>query len=71
MKIFLFCIMITASDNQLIYQYKESFASRFECERQAYFEAEKNGAGDNKSSNYYCGTSEQFVKKYIKNSPSS
>lgn len=65
MKIFLFCIMVTASDSQLIYQYKESFTSRFECERQAYFEAEKNGSGDNKSVNYYCGTSEQFVRKYL------
>ena len=51
--------------SQLIYQYKESFTSRFDCERQAYFEAEKKGSGDNKSSNYYCGTSEQFVRKYL------
>lgn len=68
MKIFIFCIM-TMLDGQVInYQYKESFTSGFECNKQAQVEMGKMAMKDNsdmQNIEFFCGTADQFVGKYL------
>lgn len=68
MKIFIFCIMTMIDGPATTYQYKESFTSAFDCNKQAQIEMEKmskQDTSDMKNVEFFCGTSENFVRKYL------
>lgn len=68
MKIFIFCIMTMLNDDVITYQYKESFTSGFECLKQAEIEADRmrtKDTSEQKDIEFFCGTSKQFVSKYL------
>ncbi len=66
MKIFMFCIMTLTDGNTTIYQYSETFNSKFACQNQARIEAAHASfpSSDFKNVNFVCDTKEN-LKNYI------
>ena len=66
MKIFMFCIMTLTDGNTMIYQYSETFNSKFACQNQARIEAAhiSESTADMTSVTFVCDTKEN-LKNYI------
>ena len=66
MKIFMFCIMTLVDGNTMIYQYSETFNSKFACQNHARIEAAYaiGLSKDMTSVNFVCDTKEN-LKNYI------
>ena len=66
MKVFMFCIMTLADGNTMIYQYAESFTSKFACQNQARIEAKHTSKPnpDMTSVTFVCETKEN-LKNHI------
>ena len=66
MKIFMFCIMTLVDGNTMIYQYSETFNSKFACQNQARIEAAhaSDPSKEMTSVNFVCDTKEN-LKSYI------
>ena len=66
MKIFMFCIMTLVDGNTMIYQYSETFNSKFACQNQARIEAAhvSDPSKEMTSVNFVCDTKEN-LKNYI------
>ena len=66
MKIFMFCIMTLVDGNTMIYQYSETFNSKFACQNQARIEAANisEPTSDMTSVTFVCDAKEN-LKNYI------